>query len=216
MNQKRRSCIFYIVRHGETDWNVKGIIQGQKNPKINKNGFKQALSLAKKLKKIKFNKVFSSDLIRAKRTADILALDHKLAVVANKLLRERHFGKYQGKKGTIFQEKLKDLLEERNNLPKEKRFKFKLQNDIESDEEVISRLITFLRETAFAYPEEKILIVCHGGLMRLFLIHLGFVEYNQLPSGSIKNTAYFVLESDGIEFFVKETYKINASFQKVP
>ena len=215
MNQ-RKPCIFYIVRHGETDWNVKGIIQGQKNPKINKNGFRQALRLAKKLKKIKFNKVFSSDLIRAKKTADIFALDHKLAVVTNKLLRERHFGKYQGKKGIIFQEKLKDLLEKRNNLPKKERFKFKLQNDIESDEEIISRLITFLRETAFAYPGKRILVVCHGGLMRFFLIHLGFAEYDQLPSGSIKNTGYIVLESDGIEFFVKETYGINTPSQKTP
>ena len=208
-NNKNKFCIFYIVRHGETEWNVKGIMQGQKNSRLNKNGINQAKKIAKFFKNVKFDKIFSSDLMRTKKTAEIIAIEHQMAVACNKLLRERNFGDYQGKKVSVYRKQLKGLLKKRNNLPKKERFKFKLQDNIESDEEIVSRLITFLRETAIAYPGKKILIVCHGGLMRTFLIHLGFAEYEELPSGSIKNTGYAVVESDGVDFFVKETFGIN-------
>ena len=209
INIKNRLCTFYIVRHGESVWNIKGIIQGQKNSRLTKNGINQACKLAKELKNIKFDKTFSSDRIRAKRTAQIIALEHKLAIVTTKLLRERNFGNYQGKKWTIYERELKNLRKKRNNLPKQERFKFKLQDNIESDEEIVSRLIIFLRETAIIYPGKKILVVCHGGLMRTFLIHLGFDEYEELPGGSIDNTGYAVVESDGVDFFVKETSGID-------
>jgi len=205
----KKLCTFYIVRHGETEWNVKGIMQGQKNSRLNKNGLLQAKKIAKLFKNIKFYKIFSSDLIRTKKTAEIIAIEHQMAVVCNKLLRERNFGDYQGKRNSVYQKQLKDLLEKRNSLPKEERFKFKLQNNIESDEEIVSRLITFLREAAIAYPGKKILVVCHGGLMRTFLIHLGFAEYEELSGGSIENTGYAIVESDGIDFFVRETKGIN-------
>jgi len=66
-----------------------------------------------------------------------LPLNIKWQLFDNKLLRERNFGDYQGKRNSVYQKQLKDLLEKRNSLPKEERFKFKLQNNIESDEEIV-------------------------------------------------------------------------------
>ena len=54
-------------------------------------------------------------------------------------------------------------------------------------------------------PGKTILVVSHGGVMRYLLIHLGFGTYTNLPTGSIGNTAYIKLETDGVDFFVKET-----------
>jgi broad specificity phosphatase PhoE len=49
------------------------------------------------------------------------------------------------------------------------------------------------------------MVVCHGNIMRCLLSHLGFAKFDELTRKSVENTAYFVLESDGIDFFIKET-----------
>ena len=79
----------------------------------------------------------------------------------------------------------------------------------ESNTEIATRFITFLREIAATYLGKNVLIVCHGSIMRATLMRLGFATYDTLPSGNIENTGYFVLESDGVDFFVKETVGIN-------
>ena len=72
---KKKYCTIYFARHGETSWNVKKMIQGIKDIPLNKKGEEQAMMIGEKLKNIKFDAVFSSDLIRAKRTAEIILLE---------------------------------------------------------------------------------------------------------------------------------------------
>lgn len=85
-------CTFYIVRHGETEWNVKGLVQGHTDIPLTKKGKRQARQLAKKLSRINFNAVFSSDLLRAKQTAQLIALEKKIAVKTTQALREETDG----------------------------------------------------------------------------------------------------------------------------
>jgi len=200
----KRNCIFYIVRHGETEWNIKKIIQGQGDSPLTLEGKNQARRLAEKFKNIKFDAIFSSDLLRARKTAEIVALEHNLIVKTKRLFRERQFGKFQGKKVTEFRKELKEFLEKREKMCKKERFCTKLHDDIESDEEMMSRFIRILKEIAVAYPGKKVLVVTHGGIMRVFLVHLGFAGYQELPRGAINNMGYIKFESDGIEFSVKE------------
>ncbi|MBI2630816.1 histidine phosphatase family protein [Candidatus Nomurabacteria bacterium] len=54
-------CTLYLVRHGETEWNVKKITQGQSESTLTENGIRQAEETAEKLKDIKFDAIFSSD-----------------------------------------------------------------------------------------------------------------------------------------------------------
>ena len=68
---------FYLVRHATSLWNEKGIIQGHKNPELSEAGIKEAEELARKFKGVRFDLAYSSDLLRAKRTAEIIALEHK-------------------------------------------------------------------------------------------------------------------------------------------
>ncbi|HVF69733.1 MAG TPA: histidine phosphatase family protein, partial [Xanthomonadales bacterium] len=79
---------------------------------------------------------------------------------------------------------------------------------IESREKAVGRLLTFLREIAIAYPGKTLLVVCHGRLISGLLIHLGVYKKDELNWNSVKNTGYFVAESDGIDFFVKELHDI--------
>lgn len=192
----------YIVRHGETEWNTKGLIQGHMDSPLTKNGIKQAKEIAKILKDIKFDLVFSSDLLRAKRTADIIAKERKLAVETTNLLRERAFGEFEGKP---HEDTMKIYEEAFKALSTEEKFKHKHDENMESDEEVTTRLITFLRETTIIHPQKTILVVTHGGIIRAFLIHVGLATYEDFAFVDIKNASYIKLLTDGVDFFVKET-----------
>jgi phosphoserine phosphatase len=191
---------FYIVRHGQTEWNVIDIIQGHKDSPLTEKGINDAKDTAIKFKNIKFDLIFSSDLLRAKRTAEIIALEHKLEVQTNKLLRERKFGQLEGKSKKEFENWTK-VFEE---LTDEERFVYKSSPDIESDEEIVNRLITFMREIAMANPNKNILAVSHGGIMRILLIHLGFASYKSVGRGAIRNGGFIKIQSDGVEFEIIE------------
>ena len=191
-------CTLYIVRHGETEWNVKKIIQGHEDIPLNKKGEAQAKELAQKLRHINFDAIFSSDLIRSKRTAEIINIEKKLVIQTTKALKERYFGKYQGKSFAVNNEMTKQI----NNL---KMVSGPEAKEVEGDKMIILRLTTFLREIAVAYANKTILIVSHGGPMRTLLIHLGFATYDNFTEGQIDNLAYVKLKSNGVEFFMEET-----------
>src|SRR5689334_14138742 len=87
---------FYLIRHGETDWNNQHLLQGQIDIPLNAKGEEQAQELAQVLKDINFDLAFSSDLIRAKRTTEIVALEKQLMIETTKTLRERAFGEFEG------------------------------------------------------------------------------------------------------------------------
>ncbi len=203
-NQKQY-CTIYIVRHGETIANVDKVLQGQSDYPLTAEGIAQTKKVAQKLKNIHFDEAFSSDLLRSKKTAEAIALEHKLIVKTNKLLRERSFGRLEGEKYEVYGRELKEMILQYETLSEREKFSFKFAPDIESDEEIVSRFITFLREVSLAYLGKTILIVSHGGMMRSLLIHLGYGTYENLAPGAVANLGYFVLESDGVDFFIKKT-----------
>lgn len=207
-------CEFYLVRHGETELNVKRIMQGHRDSSLTEIGISQAKDLGRKLKFIHFDAVFSSDLLRARRTAEIITAEKNLTVSTTKLLRERSFGKYEGWEFQKYFDRFEKDLKKYKIMTEKELFCHKLDQDIESDEEVVGRFLTFIREVALGYLGKRVLLVSHGGLIRTCLIHLGFGTRQQLIPGCIKNTAYVRFLSDGTEFFVKETHNIEMSNDK--
>lgn len=198
--QKKDYATLYIVRHGETDWNVAKRIQGHSDIPLNQVGEQQAKKLRKIFKNIHFDAVFSSDLSRAKQTAELAMLEREIAVQTTQLLRERNFASLEGSNVDDFL-KLEKL---RSNLAKEQQLIHRLVPDMENDKEVISRTIQFLREVAIGYAGKTVLVVSHGGIMRTLLAHLGFTDEKH-PITKIENTAYIKLRSDGVDFFIDET-----------
>jgi broad specificity phosphatase PhoE len=204
MNSKNFTTI-YIVRHGETEWNVQGLLQGQMDSPLTIAGKDQARLLGQELAHVQFDAVFSSDLERTKKTAEIIGLEKKLAVKTTEALRERAFGTFEGKKYAVLEEELKDLIAEYETLQDKEKLTFRFRDDMETEEEVLIRFLRFLREIGVAYSGKTVLLVTHGGTMRTLLVHLGFGTYKQLHHSAVKNGGYLVLESDGVEFFIKET-----------
>lgn len=198
-------CILYIVRHGETDWNIQHLVQGHTDIPLNKKGERQAKEMGKKLNHIHFAAAFSSDLLRAKKTAEIIILEKKIAVQATKVLRERNYGRLEGKSWLTDSKELQSLWEKTYKLTDGQRKKYRLEK-VENNEQLMYRFIPFIREMAVVYPQKNILVVTHGGLMRAFLEHLGYT----FNPGSVKNTAYIKLESDGIDFFIREMFGVES------
>ena len=85
-----------FIRHGETDWNVAKRIQGQTDIPMNETGHSQALAMAFNAAHYNFSAIYSSDLGRAYHTAQMVASRRGLDVITKPLLRERHYGIFQG------------------------------------------------------------------------------------------------------------------------
>lgn len=194
----KNACTFIIVRHGETEWNVKHLLQGHADSPLTPTGISQAEAVAKELRNETFDLAFSSDLLRAKRTAEIIAMEHNLTVTATKALRERYLGKLEGQPSELLR-KFDVLLEK---MDDQARFTHSIDDDIESDEELVFRLLTCIREIAILNPGKRILIATHGGAMTALLIHLGYFSYRTIPRNAVQNTARFELFSDGTECII--------------
>ncbi|MGK8234602.1 histidine phosphatase family protein [Roseovarius sp. MS2] len=93
----RPDSAVYLVRHGRTDWNEKGLIMGQTDIPLNARGIKQVHDALGSLRELQCKSLFSSPLMRSRQTADILANALNLDLVVLDGLKERHWGVFEGK-----------------------------------------------------------------------------------------------------------------------
>ena len=93
MTRSTRLC---LVRHGETEWNAQGRVQGQLDVPLSRIGLAQAQAVAAVLGRESFDAIYSSDLVRVRQTAEPTARRLDLDVFLNENLRERHYGVFQG------------------------------------------------------------------------------------------------------------------------
>ncbi len=202
-------CTMYLVRHGQTEWNEKRIIQGQSESLISKIGIKQAKIVGEQLKHIEFCSIYSSDLSMAHKTAEIIKLNRKLIIRKSKLLRGRSYGSFEGKHVDVYKKTLKNKLEERENIPENEYAAFRLSPFIETDKELITRVMKKLKKIAAIHSNGNVLVVTHGGCIKNFLIKIGYMERKLLPEGSFKHGGYMKLFSNGKNFFIKEIKGFN-------
>lgn len=141
-----------LIRHGITDWNAERRAQGQSDIPLNEIGRKQAHALANRLTSEKWDLIFSSDLSRAKETAEILAETLNLEVQTDRRLREMHKGETEG-----------TTLEERINKWGSQWEQLSL--GVEEDDSITKRGTSFVTETMTKFPTKKILVVSHGALI---------------------------------------------------
>jgi alpha-ribazole phosphatase/probable phosphoglycerate mutase len=86
----------YLIRHGQTDWNIAGRIQGSHDIPLNETGLRQAEHLAEAMDTRPVTRIFSSTLVRAKETAEKIGERQKVEVCLMEQLIEVEFGKWEG------------------------------------------------------------------------------------------------------------------------
>ena len=206
MNNDNSFCTIYIVRHAQSEANAAKILGG--NYPLTNLGKDQALRRNKSLSHVPFSHIYASDLVRSKETAEILSLKRDIAVKTNQVLRERHFGKLDGRLLSEIEEEIDKWSKMVSNMSKNERFNHQDGNGIENGASLIGRYFTFLREVSIVNLGKNILIISHSNVMRTLLVHLGFASSEQMPRGAIENTGYIKLRSDGTDFFIDETVGI--------
>lgn len=97
-----------LIRHGDTDWNVKEIFRGWADIELNEIGIKQAQLLAKYLADIPIKVVYSSPLKRALKTAEIIAACHNINVTLSQELVDFNYGEWQGLSNDAVRQKYKE------------------------------------------------------------------------------------------------------------
>ncbi len=165
----------WMVRHGQTDWNVAGRIQGHIPTELNEEGRRQSLALGKLLAGRKFGGVWSSDLPRASQTAALIleGAGISLPVEQTERLRERSFGKYEGATSAEIHAARTSLgLEQNGDLADWTGFP-----EIESNDVLWERIEGAMREISARHPGEDVLVVTHGGVIaRVVFRVLGLVD----------------------------------------
>ena len=150
-----------IARHGETDWNKSGILQGWLDVPINEIGRLQAIALAQSLVNAGFSAVWTSPLARASETASIVAERlHLPAPQHHNGLRERHFGAIQGIP--------KSELAELNPTQLEQILRRNPNAEFvggESRDEFADRVLDALGDIGARQPGSRLLVVTHGWVM---------------------------------------------------
>jgi broad specificity phosphatase PhoE len=146
----------WVVRHGQTDWNVEGRYQGQTDIPLNEIGRKQAQELAQLLPDLPFAAIHTSDLIRAKTTASILGQRLGLEPIPDVRLREMSHGEWEGSL-------VRDKIRTNHSNPASPNDPTKsLAPGGESAVQVAQRVTDFANQLLLHYPNQRVLLVTHG------------------------------------------------------
>lgn len=153
--------MIYIVRHGQTNWNISKQLQGHNPIPINENGRKEADNVRRKIELLNFDKIISSDLLRAIQTTEIINKHLSKDVILDSRLRSVNYGTLEGRF-------IPDISQEEWALYNSTPTFF----NAESTENVYLRIKSFFDEQ-FS-KNENVLIVAHGGTLRIISYYLRY------------------------------------------
>ena len=171
-NKNEETLKLYIVRHGETEWNVIKRFQGQLNTPLTENGMEKLKKTGKKLKNILFDEVYTSELGRTVASAEII-LNENNGYKNNKLelqklaeLNEVYFGVWQG---LTYEEVFLKYPEEGNN------YFYNVKNynaenvEAEKLEDALERFLKGINKILDSHELGNILVVTHGTVFEMFM-----------------------------------------------
>lgn len=168
----------YVVRHGQTDYNINGLFQGRKDIPLNSVGIKQAEETAQKFKNIPVDIILVSPLTRAKETAKYISNVTGIKPVIEQDLIERNFGDMEGKPNRE-DCNIKMLLDYEKN--------YNICN-VEPIQSLFKRVSDCLDKIIDKYMGKNVVLVTHGGVAQAIDIYFhGFPKNKDLQSIALKN-----------------------------
>ena len=157
-----------LVRHGQTEFNLQGIYQGQADSPLTDEGQTQARALAPRIRGLRTHaRLYHSDLGRAEHTARLLADPDHHQLVPDPGLRERHYGIFQGVPKAQIPERFPEAWAAyRTGDP-----------DVEipggeSQRQFLTRVLRTFEALADAHPDDRVVAVSHGGTLGVFIKHV--------------------------------------------
>jgi probable phosphoglycerate mutase len=185
MDQDHDARILFLFRHGETDWNREGRLQGQTDTPLNATGLAQAKALSETLRPHRLDAMVSSDLSRARATAQIVAEALGLPLFTDAGLRETDVGAAEGLLWSDAKTRFGEGLTER----------WYSDGDVafpggETGIATRCRGLTALRRFATEQPFRRIGVSTHGAMMRQLIKHASPLGS---PPAQVRNTTLFVL-----------------------
>ena len=183
-----------LIRHGETEWNVQGRLQGQKDSSLTAIGIAQANALAKRMKSENFSHLYSSDLGRAMDTAKAIALRTKHTILPDARLREKNLGVLEGLTWEESKAQFPEAVAGMDLSPHEY-----VVPEGESSRQMVERTLAFLDEVADRHPGERVAAVTHGAVLSALFRHVLGVPLGTPRRFHILNTSIHELaKEDGV------------------
>ena len=180
-----------LVRHGETEWNAEGRIQGGSPTTLSEEGVRQSQLLAARLADTPLAAIYSSDNPRASQTAEILAAPHSALIQLKTELRERSFGRWEG----LFYAEIRDSEPELYARWQSGAVDFHPPGG-ESIEDVMVRVLGLASALKADHPNDgALLIVGHGSCLRSLAVGaLGLPTSTRRGLALLDNASLSVLE----------------------
>ena len=179
----------YIVRHGQTEWNLLGKTQGHGNSDLTPKGIEQAELLADSMTKYPIDYIYSSDLGRAYQTAEIIGNKLNIEVERTEALREMNFGTWEGRI-------IKDIIEEDPELYKMWRNEPHLAKIPQGEtlSQIKKRTDAFIKEINEKYDGKHIVLVTHSLCARIMLLSFLDSDVKNIYRINQANTALNIIE----------------------
>lgn len=187
---------WYLARHGETEWNRTGRMQGHLGVPLSAEGRRQATRLAGRLRSIEFSAVYCSDLPRAAETARIITAGRDLAITTDTDLREFSYGEWEGLTLEEVETRNPGALAERIEAGGNLGF---TAPGGESAIDALQRVRRFsTRASASLDARENVLVVAHGGSLRALVVCLLDLADTDFWKFRVDNTALAIInDHDG-------------------
>ena len=178
-----------LIRHGETEWNSQQRMQGHSNSDLSSVGQAQIQALGQWMKNVPYDHIYSSDSLRAKQTAEAITQfsGHELKVDLR--LREKNLGVFEG----LTSEEASERHPEVFRLFKTAGSKYVIDEG-ESTQQLLDRALEIVDEILVKHSEERVLLVTHGGFVRVLMKHTLGLSLDSPTCFFIKNTGVFSLE----------------------
>lgn len=157
-----------LVRHGQTEYNLRGIYQGQADSPLTEEGRRQTRLLAPRLRALRTAAaLYCSDLGRARQTAQLLADPGRHTLVADPGLRERAYGVFQGLPKAEIAERFPEVWARYRSGDPDYAIP-----DGESQRQFLERVVATIDRLAGRHPGERVVAVTHGGVCTAFAKHV--------------------------------------------
>ncbi len=177
-----------LIRHGETEWNSQKRMQGHSNSDLSSVGQAQIQALGQWMKNVPFDLIYSSDSLRAKQTAEAITQFSGNELQFDQRLREKNLGVFEG----LTSEEARERHPEVFRLFKTAGSKYVIDEG-ESTQQLQDRALEIVNEIRIKHPEERVLLVTHGGFIRVVMKHSLGLSLETPTRFLIRNTGVFRL-----------------------